>query len=146
MPITFDTMEELIEFCETFQLSNSPAQRRGRPPKKGAKKRGRPAKNAAKNPVGRPKGSGKKSKKPTKKRVGPTLTSKIQDAISQFVSKGQSFTANDIYYVLAKNEKEINKQSVITSVLKQMNTNFADIKVTDAKGNGPRPVKLYQPA
>lgn len=140
MPITFDTMDELIEFCKTFQLNN-PSKSESR--KTG--KRGRPPKNSTRS-VGRPKGSGKKPAKPVKKRQGPTLTSKIQDAISQFVSQKQSFTANDIYDVLAQEDKKINKQSVITSVLKQMNTNYTNIKVTDAKGNGPRPVKLYQPS
>lgn len=147
MPITFDTMEELIEFCETFQLSRQTPKKRGRPASKRTK-RGRPsASTSQKRPVGRPKGSGSKAQKaPVKKRQGPTLTSQIQDAISQFVTEGQSFTANDIYDVLSQRNNNINKQSVITSVLKQMNTNFNDIKVIDAKGNDPRPVKLYQPA
>lgn len=72
-----------------------------------------------------------------------TLTSKIKDTIQGFLSSKKPFTANDVYDEMAKQDKGINKQSVITSVLKQMNSTFANIKVTERPGAGPRPVKLY---
>jgi hypothetical protein len=85
-----------------------------------------------KRPKGRPKAEG-------------TLTSKIQDTIQKFVNAKKEFTANDIYDDLSKREKDVNKQSVITSVLKQMNSQFANISVSERPGAGPRPVKVYRP-
>lgn len=86
----------------------------------------------AARPKGRPKAEG-------------TLTSKIQAAIQNFVSHRKAFTANDVYAELSKKDKSINKQSVITSVLKQMNTTFSKVSVKERPGQGPRPVKVYTP-
>ncbi|MDX2084668.1 MAG: hypothetical protein SFZ03_04695 [Candidatus Melainabacteria bacterium] len=74
-----------------------------------------------------------------------TLTGKIQTVIQELISNRQSFTANDIYAILSEKDTTVNKQSVITSVLKQMNTTFEKIKVSERPGNGPRPVKVYLP-
>ena len=74
---------------------------------------------------------------------GKTLTAQIIDAIQKHLTKKSSFTANDIYAIVSKNNDAVNKQSVITSVLKQMNSTFSHISVTERRGNGPRPVKLY---
>jgi hypothetical protein len=88
------------------------------------------AEPAVKRPKGRPKSAG-------------TLTAKIQDTIQKFLNGKQSFTANDIYTDLSKREKGVNKQSVITSVLKQMNSTFSSVTVKERPGAGPRPVKVY---
>lgn len=165
MPITFDTLDELKEFCITFPLSGkavapgrpksvntqeakasvaAPAEvkRRGRTPKAEvvaeAPKRGRGPAIRATKAADKAEGS-KRSK-------GETLTAQIQAAIQAFLDKKESFTANDVYAVLSKRNAGINKQSVITSVLKQMNGKFQDVSVTERPGNGPRPVKLYNAA
>jgi hypothetical protein len=85
-----------------------------------------------KRPKGRPKAPG-------------TLTAKINETIQKFVTGKKKFTANDIFDDLAKREKGVNKQSVITSVLKQMNNHFQAVSVSEQPGAGPRPVKLYTP-
>jgi hypothetical protein len=74
-----------------------------------------------------------------------TLTSRIQDVIREFISQRREFTASDVYEALAKQDDSINKQSVITSVLKQMNTTFNEVSVEERPGAGPRPVKVYMP-
>ncbi len=79
------------------------------------------------------------------KNSGATLTGKIRATIQTFLDHKKSFTANDIYADLSQRDKTVNKQSVITSVLKQMNSTFKTIPVTERPGNGPRPVKLYNP-
>jgi hypothetical protein len=167
MPITFDTLDELKEFYLAFNLQAAagvkrakPAafdesgngveepeekqQRRGRRPQavkavveEAPKKRGRVAGvRQGKAPIALKEGKSRKDQ-------GETLTSKIQNAIQSFLDDGESFTANDVYSVLAKRNANVNKQSVITSVLKQMNGKFNDVSVTERPGNGPRPVKLY---
>jgi hypothetical protein len=165
MPITFDTLDELKEFCLTFPLSGKAVtagrpksipsyepkasvaapveiKRRGRTPKAEvaveAPKRGRGP--AIRTPKAAVKAEGSKRSK------GETLTAQIQAAIQAFLDKKESFTANDVYAVLSKRNAGINKQSVITSVLKQMNGKFQHVAVTERPGNGPRPVKLYNAA
>lgn len=146
MPITFDTLDELKAFTRNFRLEEkangngygllvAPAEERG------SRRRGRPAKTELSVKRG-PKPKLSEVSKP-KREKGETLTSKIQDAIRQYLNTNRSFTANDIYADLAKTNPQINKQSVITSVLKQMNTTFKTISVTERPGNGPRAVKLY---
>ena len=90
----------------------------------------------------------KKAAAPKKPRTpkSDTLTAKIKSTIQQFLNSNKAFTANDIYDSMSKQHKGINKQSVITSVLKQINTSFSNVKVTERPGAGPRPVKLYNPA
>lgn len=169
MPITFDTLDELKEFYLAFNLQSAGSakraktagfdesgngleepeekrQRRGRRPQalKAAmeeepKKRGRAVVVAPRQV----KASVSTKLEKSRKDQGETLTSKIQNAIQSFLDKGESFTANDVYAVLAKRNANVNKQSVITSVLKQMNGKFGDVSVTERPGNGPRPVKLY---
>jgi hypothetical protein len=95
---------------------------------------------------GRGPAASKAEKQPSKREKGETLTARIQNAIQNFLDKKSSFTANDIYEVLAKKDSSINKQSVITSVLKQMNGNFKNVSVKERPGMGPRPVKLYNAA
>lgn len=90
-----------------------------------------------------PKAAAKKPAAP--KNNGATLTGKIRGTIQSFLDNKKSFTANDIYADLSQRDKTVNKQSVITSVLKQMNSTFKTIPVTERPGNGPRPVKLYNP-
>lgn len=151
MPITFDTLEELKAFTRSFRLEEkagngnallvAPATR---------EKTARPSKPSKKADVKIEKVAAKRGPKPKatavpkpKREKGETLTSKIQDAIRRYLNTNKSFTANDIYDDLAKVEADINKQSVITSVLKQMNSTFKTVSVTERPGNGPRPVKLY---
>ncbi len=191
MPITFDTMEELIRFYQTFSLDKTATTRKtksvslkeaaeksaakkkpGRKaaPKKAAAKKttakkvtkkatakkAAPKKPAAKKAVAKKTTAKKVTKKPVAKKAvakkakttkAPaktvTLTGRIKSTIQQFLDNKKSFTANDIYDAMAKQDKSINKQSVITSVLKQMNTTFSNVKVTERPGAGPRPVKLY---
>ncbi|HEY9745139.1 MAG TPA: hypothetical protein V6C99_02860 [Oculatellaceae cyanobacterium] len=154
MPITFDTLAELKAFYRDFALVESsrsgrkssagvltepeeneelPRRRRGRPPGKKSEKAKSKAVTA--------------QKKGTRSRAaqGETLTSKIQASIQSFLDAGRSFTANDVYDDLSKKDSSVNKQSVITSVLKQMNSTFQHVAVTERPGNGPRPVKLYNP-
>ena len=149
MPITFDTLDELKAFYRSFRLEEKASNgngahagssieqvpHRGKPGRKpGAKAEQAPAKRGPKP---------KAAVATQKREKGETLTSKIQDAIRKYLNTDRSFTANDIYDDLAKRDNSINKQSVITSVLKQMNSTFSSISVTERPGNGPRPVKLY---
>lgn len=158
MPITFDTLDELKAFYRSFRIEEksgnghfrlyAPAvevekvSKRGRP----GRKPGRPKladKLAVKRgPKPRAIMAAKLTAKP-KREKGDTLTSKIQESIRKCLSASRSFTANDIYDDLARQNPGINKQSVITSVLKQMNSTFKTTSVTERPGNGPRPVKLY---
>jgi hypothetical protein len=170
MPITFDTLEELKDFYQSFRLDEN-APRRGRAlkvrtkedksangrgakyeldaPKSRGRKPGRKKSDADKPAAKR--GAKPKSVKVTKAKKDPnaepkdTLTSKIRATIQKFLDANRSFTANDIYDDLAQRETDINKQSVITSVLKQMNNHFSKVAVTERPGAGPRPVKLYNP-
>lgn len=161
MPITFDTLDELKAFYRAFSLEEKAGN--GRTKASAArdtdfedsqpKKRGRkPGSTLNKGTVismpskrgPKPKAGVKKAAESKPKRdKSNTLTAKIQNAIRGFMNNGNSFTANDIYAVLAKKDSDINKQSVITSVLKQMNSTFSEVSVTERPGNGPRPVKLY---
>jgi hypothetical protein len=161
MPITFDTLDELKAFYRAFSLEDKKATSKSNtdllsePETILPKKRGRkPGQTLIKQATVEkaPKKRGPKPKAPNAKKLAlvkpkrdksNTLTAKIQDAIRGYLNKKDSFTANDIYDVLSKKEPDINKQSVITSVLKQMNSTFSDISVTERPGNGPRPVKLY---
>jgi hypothetical protein len=120
---------------------------------KSAAKKGQPVKQAkavvgkagtAKNGKVKPDAVQEKRPKGRPKAAG-TLTSKIQDTIQKFLNNRREFTANDIFEDLSKREKDVNKQSVITSVLKQMNSSFSNVKVTERPGAGPRPVKVYIP-
>jgi hypothetical protein len=150
MPITFDTLEELKAFTRSFNLNEKAAstlltapsiteKQNGSNGKPGRKPGAKIEKMAA---TRAPKAKANMATKP-KREKGETLTSKIQDAIRNYLNANKSFTANDIYDVLAKSDANINKQSVITSVLKQMNGTFKTVSVTERPGNGPRPVKLY---
>lgn len=162
MPITltFSTKKELKKLLKELNLEDvaAPA-KRGRKAGSTTKKSTRTI--AVKKKPGRKPGRKKATAtratrgraatkaKPTRKRAGrkgETLTSQIKGTIQKFVDKKQQFTAKDIYEDLSKQNKKVNRQSVITSVLKQMNTTFANVPVTEAKGAGPRPVKLYKPA
>lgn len=160
MPITFDTLDELKAFYRAFSLEDQKAGSRSKLslksepesilPKKRGRKPGQPLKQEPVEKIAKKRGpkpkalSAKKLALVKPKRdKSNTLTSKIQDVIRGYLSKKSSFTANDVYDVLSKKDANINKQSVITSVLKQMNSTFSDISVTERPGNGPRPVKLY---
>ena len=175
MPITFDTLEELKDFYQSFRLDENGARKArslkikqagektstGRNAKKdlqAPKTRGRKPgtkKTDADKPAAKrgasPKKTGIAAKKGAKAAGTPrvaskdTLTAKIRATIQQFLDANRSFTANDIYDDIAQREKGINKQSVITSVLKQMNNHFSKVAVTERPGAGPRPVKLYNP-
>jgi len=150
MPITFDTLEELKAFTRTFRLDEKAANALLAAPsvqKEKTSSNGKPGRKAAlkiEKPAAKrgPKPKASIAPKP-KREKGETLTSKIQDAIRKYLNSNGSFTANDIYDDLVKTNPKINKQSVITSVLKQMNSTFKTISVTERAGNGPRPVKLY---
>lgn len=158
MPITFDTLDELKAFYRTFRLEEkggngharlaSPAievekaSPKGRPGRKPGRKQMAEKPAAKRGPKPKAVSAVKAAPKP-KREKGDTLTSKIQDSIRTFLNSNRSFTANDIYDDLAQRDSNINKQSVITSVLKQMNSTFKTISVTERPGNGPRPVKLY---
>lgn len=87
----------------------------------------------------------KAKKAPSKKKDGVSLTDMIRGSIDGFISKKQAFTANSIYDDLSKKNPSVNKQSVITSVLKQMNTTYSDMERGEQPGNGPRAVKVYYP-
>lgn len=162
MPITFDTLEELKAFYRSFRLDeggeNGQARHSSLPETEApAAKPGRRSSSSApvykapeKQPRIKPEPEVRKSSKseapppPVSRRErGDTLTARIQDAIRKCLKDDVSFTANDIYQDLAEKDDSINKQSVITSVLKQMNSTFNHVPVTERPGNGPRPVKLY---
>jgi hypothetical protein len=174
MGITFDTLDELIEFSNLFELKhklksqqagkmasgyatrpNSSALLSGTTTEERVKKASELT-EAVQNEEGTDKR--KKNYPATKialrvykhKKTGAqriSLTSKIQQAIQERLNKDLSFTANDIADDLQEAEPNvpINKQSIITSVLKQMNSTFASVEVDLVAGNGPRPVKLYNP-
>jgi hypothetical protein len=151
-----------------LSLEAAAPKKRGRKPKaaqattEAPKKRGRKPKAAklaevaVKGKRGRKPGSTNKttvkgmakSTAPKAKRVrtGETLTVKIQNAIQNKIQGKQEFTANDIFKMLSTKDPSVNKQSVVTSVLKQMNSTFATIPVGEKAGMGPRPVKVYRPA
>ena len=155
MAITFSTLEELEEFYDRFELKSERPRRAKRvqttetesvvpvasaevteAPRRGRKK-------------AEPSSSAKPAVKAPVKRARPevTLTSRVEKVIDQKFGNKQAFTANDVYDFLSKKDKEIKKQSVITSVLKQMTTNpkFKGTKSENRPGKGPRPVKLYIP-
>lgn len=151
MPITFDTLDELKAFTRSFRLEEkagngnglhaAPAveekiSHRGRPGRKPGVKIDQPAAKRGPKPKAVASAAPKREK-------GETLTFKIQESIQKCLNAGRSFTANNIYDDLAQRDDGINKQSVITSVLKQMNSTFKTVAVTERPGNGPRPVKLY---
>lgn len=159
MPITFDTLAELKAFYRDFRLTEkmrtsaawvgideeeSDRPRRGRPP---GKKNGKLTVKAPGKRGRKPSATTLKavSKRGPRAAQGETLTSKIQASIQGFLDASRSFTANDVYDDLAQKDSSVNKQSVITSVLKQMNSTYKQIAVTERAGNGPRPVKLYNP-
>ncbi len=150
MPITFDTLEELKAFCRTFRLDEKAGSLSKSGGEESAPRRGRKP-GSSKRPVGRPPAKYKKGAAKTVKAKVPrvpkedTLTFKIRETIRKFLDANRSFTANDVYDDLVRRDKTVNKQSVITSVLKQMNSAFKTIKVTERPGNGPRAVKLYNP-
>lgn len=79
------------------------------------------------------------------RREGPSLTDLIRGSIDSFIKAKKEFTANDIYDQLEKEHPEINKQSVITSVLKQMNSTYSELERGEKAGKGPRAVKVYYP-
>jgi hypothetical protein len=158
MPITFDTLDELKAFYRTFRIEEksmngqgrllSPAvevereSKRGRPGRKPGRKILNDRPTAKRGP--KPKAIvASKSTTISKREKGDTLTSKIQTSIQKFLDNKRSFTANDVYDDIVQRDKTVNKQSVITSVLKQMNSTYKHISVTERPGNGPRPVKLY---
>ncbi|MBY0450766.1 MAG: hypothetical protein K2X01_09110 [Cyanobacteria bacterium] len=118
--------------------------------KKSAVKKPAAKKAVAKKPAAKKANPLKAVKAPKGKssqaKASGSLTIKIKGVIERFIKDKKAFTANDVYDDLSKIEKDINKQSVITSVLKQMKTNFATVKVAEKAGSGPRPVKVYQPA
>ncbi|MBK8190624.1 MAG: hypothetical protein IPK79_09280 [Vampirovibrionales bacterium] len=132
--------------------------RRGRPPKAAAAskmaapaKRGRKAKAAATVEAPKKRGPKPKASAAPKTNAGKgrprgsdSLTSKIQGAIQKFIDQKQAFTANDVYAEVARRNRDVNKQSVITSVLKQMKSTYQNISVSERPGAGPRPVKVYQ--
>jgi BRCT domain type II-containing protein len=160
MPITFDTLEELKAFYQAFSLNETgtshkqsaitieaetdQTQRLKRGKKTGSSihKEASIVKLPLKHGP-KPANANKASEPKPKRDKSNTLTAKIQNAIRGFLNANNSFTANDIYAILAKKDAAVNKQSVITSVLKQMNSTFSEISVTERAGNGPRPVKLY---
>lgn len=158
MPITFDTLAELKAFYRDFRLVEKAGKgaaveaeegeaerpRRGRPP---GKKAAQPETRTAAKRGRKPKAVQEKAtlKRGPRAAKGETLTSKIQASIQNFLDANQSFTANDVYADLSKKDSSVNKQSIITSVLKQMNSTFKHVPVTERPGNGPRPVKLYNP-
>jgi len=162
MPITFDTLDELKAFYRSFRLDGVAATAVKEKPVKGPKvsrksdeepprKRGRkPGSTAAAVKPAAKRGPKPKAVKEVTLRKaaapkGDTLTSKIRETIRKFLDAGRSFTANEVYDDLVQRDPSVNKQSVITSVLKQMNSTFKEIAVTERPGNGPRPVKLYNP-
>lgn len=134
--------------------ADKPAGRRGRPPKAASSapaKRGR--KPSAASAATAPKKRGPKPKaaaaaKPAagkgRPRGSDSMTSKIQVAIDKFIDQKSAFTANDVYAEVARRNRDVNKQSVITSVLKQMKSTYQHIPVSERPGAGPRPVKVYQ--
>lgn len=160
MPITFDTLDELKAFYRAFSLEDKKAgsrskseftedaepvlpKRRGRKPGQTSNKAGLEKLTKKRGPKPKTENAHKVTHLKPKRDKSNTLTAKIQDVIRGYLNKKGSFTANDVYDALSRKEPDINKQSVITSVLKQMNSTFSDISVTERPGNGPRPVKLY---
>jgi hypothetical protein len=168
MQLIFDDLQELKDFIQEFLGESTPA-----PAKKSgavatlerpvvaaraevtdiaeAPRRGRPPKEKAamvSKPVAKTNGKAAPAKKaansePSRRRDGLTLTDRIRGIIDKFVADGKSFSANAVYDEISKKDKDVNKQSVITSVLKQMTTNYTHINWVEAEGNGPRKIKLY---
>jgi hypothetical protein len=160
MQLIFDDLQELKDFIQEFLGESAPSSkqqaqksvavqerpivttrvsvpepvvegpRRGRPPKSEAT--ALKATKAAKPPV-----------EAIRRRDGLTLTDKIRAVIDKFVAEGKAFSANAVYDEIYKKDKDVNKQSVITSVLKQMTTNYTQVNWVEAEGNGPRKIKLY---
>jgi hypothetical protein len=76
---------------------------------------------------------------------GESLTVKVRKVITNFINKGDSFSANAVYQVLAKKDPDTKKESVIASVLKLMTSEFVHVPFKFEKGKGPRDVKMYHP-
>jgi adenosyl cobinamide kinase/adenosyl cobinamide phosphate guanylyltransferase len=183
MPITFDSLDELKQFCTSFLPRDAsaaavftPAVKEGKLSKKEAKLASAKVMTPAEaklalvtdetqetvipmRRVGRPKGTAnalklvpqkdKTSKKaakavaPKKDKSAPSLTDLIRTCIDNYLATGEDFAANDVYAKLCQERDNINKQSVITSVLKQMNTTYAHVTHGERAGAGPRAIKVY---
>lgn len=183
MPITFDSLDELKQFCTSFLPRDASAAalfasatKEGKVGKKAAtpdlsqmltpaeaklalveaekpeavipiKRAGRPkSQPSSLKLVPQKEKKSKKEVKPTavkKDKSTPTLTDLIRGCIDNYLQTGEDFAANDVYDKLSSKHDSINKQSVITSVLKQMNTTYAHVTHGERPGAGPRAVKVY---
>jgi hypothetical protein len=107
-----------------------------------APRRGRPPKALTQGMTAAP----KKMPQPVmvpRRRDGLTLTDRIRMVIDRLIKEGKAFSANTVYEEVYKQDSDVNKQSVITSVLKQMTTHYTKVSWVEAEGNGPRKIKLY---
>ncbi len=164
MPITFDTLTELEDFCQAFgpqtltlksfkpttESALIKTLKETQEPAPHQEKTAKVSKIPPASLLTKPKASKKlavtdKVKKADKANA-ETLTAQIKKAIQNFLKKGKAFTANDIYAALSKRNPDINKSSVIVSVSRQMNGPFQHVSVTEQRGKGPRPVKCYNAA
>jgi hypothetical protein len=129
------------------------APRRGRPPKNAsitvlpkqpkAPKLDKPKKAPKLVAEKAPKAIKAAAKTTRKSDGGPSLTDRIRTVIDKHLANGKEFSANSVYDEIAKKDKDVNKQSVITSVLKQMTSNYTQVKWAERQGNGPRKIKMY---
>ena len=163
MQLIFDDLQELKDFIQEFLGESAPVSKQPakasvavleRPvatarvtsapqPVNEGPRRGRPPKTADAPAASKTTKAAKPVAEATRRRDGLTLTDKIRAVIDKFVNDGKAFSANAVYDEIYKKDKEVNKQSVITSVLKQMTTNYTHVNWVEAEGNGPRKIKLY---
>ena len=92
----------------------------------------------------------KHATRPTSRKAGRQprgfLSAIVAEAIENNLSKKTAFTANDIYNAVVKKGPNIEKQSVATTVLKQMTSTYKGrVRRTSRKGTSPRPVNVYTP-
>ena len=137
--IQFESLQDLRAFLSGEQVPTKIKSKMGRPRKTELLSEG--IKKNQSMPADLPKA--RKKRKSMAPRTG-TLTEKIRNQIETFMKSNTKFTANDVYDAMVKSgHKDLNKQSVITSVLKLMKSAYKYIKVKEIPGNGPRLVKLY---
>jgi hypothetical protein len=163
MPITFDSIEALKEFCAEF-ITSAPAVTSTPPVVLALPQASLPVATLASTtdsvpPVQGPKKRGPKPKlkgvdapivpkvKPLLQQAkGPTVTARIKQAVDKQLAKKIEFTANSIYDQLAKQDDTLKKHTVVTSVLKLMSQVYSDVPTELRPSTGPRPIKVYLPA
>jgi hypothetical protein len=166
MAITFDTIADLKEFCATFitttpSFQQSPDLQLALQPTDSTTENTIVADAAVDSTIQPPK---KRGPKPKLKNVLPpilppvtvnsvlppkiknlSITARIKHAVDKHMAKKNEFTANSIYDQLVKQDVNLKKHTVVTSVLKLMSQVYREVPTELRASSGPRPIKVYLP-